>query len=149
MRVEWLADHVELIPVLTDWFRREWPEASVEHDPAARLEQFCSRDRIPLSVVAMDGPRPIGTASLLTESVSSHKHLSPWVAGLYVVPEARGRGVATRLIAALSDIAKSLDIGTIYIGIGSAQAHYERLGWRPMGIGRADGDEVIVLSKSL
>ena len=97
--VAYLADHRELIPELAAWFRREWPEASEKFDPADRLSRFSVRDSIPMSLVALDRGRPIGTVSLLLESVHSHRHLSPWVGGLYVVPERRHQGVATQLIS--------------------------------------------------
>ncbi|HEV2061624.1 MAG TPA: GNAT family N-acetyltransferase [Solirubrobacteraceae bacterium] len=46
---------------------------------------------------------------------------------MYVVPEARGRGVARRLLAALEDAARELGYATARLDTGPKQPHAERL----------------------
>lgn len=143
-----LADHLELIPEVAAWFHREWPEASRKHDPAKRLSQFSVHNSIPMSFVALDQGRPIGTVSLLSESVQSHGHLSPWVGGLYVVPERRHQGVATQLIAEALRTAASMGKLTVYIGVSASREFYEKSGWIYEAEGYAGDDRVMIFRKT-
>ena len=55
---------------------------------------------------------------------------------MYVVPEARGAGVARRLLAALEDAARGLGYERVRLDTGPAQPHarslYERSGYAPI-----------------
>jgi GNAT superfamily N-acetyltransferase len=56
---------------------------------------------------------------------------------MYVVPEARGRGLASVLLQALEDAARALGYATARLDTGpeqpAAQAMYERAGYAPIG----------------
>ena len=144
-----LADHPEMIQQIAGWFRLESPELSTNYDPVKRLTQFSNRGEIPLSLVALDHGEPIGTVSLLAESVRSHRHLSPWVAGLYVVPKRRHQGVATAMIAAAIREARLMRISRVYIGVSTARDFYERSGWVYEGEGFAEEDQVMIFRRDM
>jgi len=68
------------------------------------------------------------------------KRLADWAAEIkrmYVVPAARGRGLARELLRALEDAARDLGYGTVRLDTGPHQAHaqalYESAGYRPVG----------------
>jgi GNAT superfamily N-acetyltransferase len=56
---------------------------------------------------------------------------------MYVVPSARGRGIARVLLAALEDAAREIGYRTVRLDTGPRQAHaqalYESAGYRPVG----------------
>jgi GNAT superfamily N-acetyltransferase len=56
---------------------------------------------------------------------------------MYVVPSARGRGLARVLLAALEDAARELGYGIVRLDTGPRQPHaqrmYEAAGYRPIG----------------
>src|SRR4051794_32231869 len=56
---------------------------------------------------------------------------------MYVVPAARGRGLARVLLAALEDAARNLGYSTVRLDTGPQQPHaqalYESAGYRPVG----------------
>ncbi len=115
-----------------------------------RLFAGCSNhDQIPIALIALRDGKLVGTVSLLAHSVESHPHLSPWIAGLYVTPEARHCGIATSLVATAVTEAGRLGYRAAYIGISSARKHYERQGWEYLQTGRAGDDRVMVLMKML
>ena len=65
------------------------------------------------------------------------KRLEPGVAEIkrmYVVPDARGRGLARRLLAALEDVARELGYERVRLDTGASQPHaqvlYESAGYR-------------------
>jgi GNAT superfamily N-acetyltransferase len=55
---------------------------------------------------------------------------------MYVVPEARGRGVARALLGALEDAARGLGYGVVRLDTGAHQPHaralYDSAGYRPI-----------------
>lgn len=136
VQIALLADHPEVLPALTDAFERAWapyygPEGpgSAEKD----LVASCNRDRLPLAIVAFWEGTLCGTAALKAESVSTHTHLSPWLAALLVLPAYRRRGIGERLIAAVEDKATHLGYDTLYVGTGEGSGTPESVlrkrGW--------------------
>jgi GNAT superfamily N-acetyltransferase len=154
VRIEYLADHPEALMPLGHWMHDEWPmPGRCAADRAGTFMQCMNRDRVPVTLVAMDEAALAGTVSLLDRSVSTHKHLRPWVASLYVAEHWRHGGVATLLVEAAVTVAGRLGLQAVYIGVAAAaRTHYERHGWYYLGEGRVAGDpldRVDVLSRRL
>lgn len=135
--IEPLADHPEAIPVLKDWFEQEWapyygPEGP--GDAGRELRESCKRDELPLTLVAFSDGELCGTATLKRESVTTHTHLTPWLAALLVAAGFRRRGIGEQLIAAVEDTARRLGFSCIYAGTGEGPDTPLRLlhkhGWR-------------------
>ena len=55
--------------------------------------------------------------------------VSPWLAGLYVVPQHRRHGIGRALVAAIEDQARLRGNRPLYLYTDSAIKCYERLGW--------------------
>jgi GNAT superfamily N-acetyltransferase len=131
-----LADRPELAPVVAQWHFAEWghhyPGGTVE----GWLEHICTRmhaDRIPMTVLALDAEgQPLGTAGLVERDMDTHPELSPWLGGVYVLPAARRRGVASALVRHLVERAAALRIYDLYLYTNGAEALYRRLDWRPL-----------------
>jgi len=86
--------------------------------------EFWVRD----SLIAFDGDAPIGMANLKLDADQAQ------LFGMWVAPEARGRGVAETLARALIERAGERPI-TLCVADGAHAARrlYERLGFRPTG----------------
>jgi GNAT superfamily N-acetyltransferase len=154
VQIEFLADYPQAVHALGQWMHEEWPlPGRSAADRAAAFRHCLNRERVPVTLVAVDQDALAGTVSLLNRSVSTHKHLRPWVASLYVAEPWRHRGVATLLVETAVTIAGRLGVQAVYIGVvASARAHYQRQGWCYLGEGRVDGDpldRVDVLSRRL
>lgn len=52
------------------------------------------------------------------------------LAGVYVVPYARGQGDATRLIAAIKNESAALGMPILWLHTNSAERIYARAGWK-------------------
>ena len=102
-----------------------------------------------MALVAFEGDRPLGTISLLEESVGTHKHLTPWLGGLYVREDARRLGIGKRLIEAAVGEARKLGVEQLFIGIRQAEGYYLKLGW--VLVKRMDyyGEEVAIMRLDL
>jgi GNAT superfamily N-acetyltransferase len=102
----------------------------VPHAPSATPRDFGPPGGAFL--VLHDGERPVacGGVKRLTDDACEIKRM-------YVVPEARGRGVAGVLLMALEDEARRLGYAIARLDTGRHQPHaqrlYERAGYRPIG----------------
>ena len=122
-------------------------------DATTDLRESCNRKELPIAVVAILGGEVVGTAALKTESVSTHKHLTPWLAALLVRPEFRRRGIAERLIAAIEKKAQELGFHSIYVGTGEGSGTPEsalrKRGWEFVEKGPYFVSEVSIFQKAL
>jgi GNAT superfamily N-acetyltransferase len=105
------------------------------HSSADGYEQFlCGAARstsLPAVLVAMDGEAFLGSVNLLASEMTTHPTLSPWMAQLFVVDSARGRGVGNALVKASTDQAAKLGFRRTYLYTsGTLPAYYASLGWR-------------------
>ncbi|MDB5416515.1 MAG: N-acetyltransferase [Rubritepida sp.] len=86
----------------------------------------------PQSFVLLAGDVPCGTASLVAADLELRQDIGPWLAGVYVMPEARGQGCAQRLVAAVEDAARQAGYRSLYLYTNDAQGLYAKLGWYPI-----------------
>ncbi len=139
LRIDLLADHAEAISSLEVWFEREWAPYYRPDGPGNAHEDLrgcCNRDELPIGLVAVLDGKVCGTAALKAESVSTHAHLTPWLAPLMVVPTYRHRGIGEHLIASVEEKASQLGFRRIYVGTGEGSGTPEsvlrRRGWKFM-----------------
>lgn len=86
------------------------------------------------SFVLFDGDTPAGTASLAHDDLDSRPDLTPWLAGVYVPPEHRGRGHASALVRHVEASARAAGIGTLWLYTWTAAPLYAGLGWIRVGL---------------
>lgn len=133
MLIEPLADCAEAIPMLAQWFCAEWPyEGRSRGAVETQLRENLNRDRLPITWVHRAGVQVIGTVSLDLSDLPlpAYEQLSPWLASLYVVPSARGRGVGRALVNHLLDFARRSSISTVYLWTPGSTGLYEKCGWK-------------------
>jgi len=152
LRIEQLADHPEVLPLLQEWFETEWESyygPAGPGDAHRDLVAYTNRDRLPVGVVAFYENELCGVAALKAESISTHVHLSPWVAAGLVSPMYRRRGIGAALVRALEDIARSLGCSRIYCGTSTANRILERQNWQFMEQVTYNGEDVSLYEKLL
>jgi N-acetylglutamate synthase-like GNAT family acetyltransferase len=59
-----------------------------------------------------------------------HKELSPWLAGLYVHPDHRKKGIGSALVNHLLAKVQNMGLSEIFLYTSSATSLYKKLGWR-------------------
>ena len=77
--------------------------------------------------------QPAGTASLAAYDLDSRPDLTPWLAGVLVLPEFRGRGHAGRLVRAVADFARTQGVARLWLYTADADGLYAKLGWQRVG----------------
>ena len=150
MRIEYLKDHTHVIRELAElhleYFGLFNPKMTVE----SRMDQLHARlgtDSIPLTVVALEKEKVIGSACLVHNDMKTHPELAPWVASVFVRTEYRRRGVGTVLMNRLDAEAYCLGVHKLYLFTPDMQVFYSGLGWRSMGTEMYRGNEVTIMEK--
>ena len=132
MTTEYLADHPEALPILAEWQHREWgylrPGDTAEKR-MGRLQGYCNRDRIPLTVVALEGGNVLGSASLIPHDMDTRMELKPWLAGVFVGEAYRRRGIGAELVRRIMAEAGRLRVPLLYLYTVHSEKFYAGLGW--------------------
>jgi N-acetylglutamate synthase-like GNAT family acetyltransferase len=135
MTIEYLADHPDALTTLAQWQHAEWghirPGDTVEKR-ATRLRGWSNRDRIPLTVVALEGNEVLGSASLIEHDMETRMELTPWLAGVFVGEPYRRRGIGAQLVRRIMDEARKLKVPLLYLYTVHSEKFYAALGWELM-----------------
>lgn len=133
MRIENLALHREHIATLAAWHHAEWGhlyDGWTLEMARAELSSHAGADRLPTSLVLLEGTRVLGSVSLVLEDAPEFcSEGSPWLANLYVLPEARGRGFGAELVRAAVRVAASQRIAELFLFTPEHSRFYQQLGW--------------------
>lgn len=152
LRIEQLANHPEVFPILKEWFETEWESyygPAGPGDAPSDLVAYAHREELPLGVIAFYENELCGVAALKSESIPTHSHLSPWAAAGLVSPLYRQRGIGTALVRALEDTARSLGYSRMYCGTSTANRILERQNWQFIEQVKYNGEEVSIYEKLL
>ncbi|MFJ2466013.1 GNAT family N-acetyltransferase [Pseudomonas sp. NPDC087615] len=132
MHIEYLCDRPEFIEELAELNFNEWGEfrpGDTLEARTKRMRKASGKGAIPSVVVAIEDDRLLGGALLIDSDMKTRPKLTPWLAGVYVKAEERGRGVASQLVNQIVEEAKTLGVQTLYLYTDAAQSLYARLGW--------------------
>jgi GNAT superfamily N-acetyltransferase len=147
-----LQDRPDLALQLARWYLDDSPEyfsGRTEADIAAEFFAVPENDGLPLVLIALRAGIPCGTISLRESSITVRPELSPWLAGLYVPPASRRRGIGGMLIAAGEAAASSRGIRWIYAGTATADALLTARKWLPVENVEYHGQAITIYRKAL
>lgn len=152
MKIGYLADHPDAIPMLARWSHEEWanlhPDRTIADVERLMIERS-NKTKIPLCLVALESGNVIGMIALKSQDLESRPSLSPWLAGLYVKKEHRNRGVGKTLVSALEKTAISMGVSRLYLYTPGQEAFYLRLGWSVREHTQWNDQLVTVMEKEL
>ena len=152
MKIEYLLDHTEYVPILASWFFEEWghlrPEDTLQ-DYVESVREHLNRDEMPLCLIALDGTTVLGSASLRRYDMSTRRDLSPWMGSVYVSAEHRRLGVGAELVAAVEEKALKLGFDTLYLWTPDKEDFYARRGWSVLDRTEYLHEQAVVMHKKL
>ncbi|HWX64227.1 GNAT family N-acetyltransferase [Bradyrhizobium sp.] len=93
------------------------------------LERFASDQSHGVGLVAKADGEPIGTCLLVEHELEPNHDVSPWLAGLFVVPEQRRKGAGAVLVRAIEDQARQRGFSRLHLYTRDAAGFYAKLGW--------------------
>lgn len=129
------------LPTLAKWLYEEFARPNESLSFFTALLENSSRDRLPQVFVAEDETGPVGTVALWRSDLLSRQDLTPWLALLYVKPQARGRHIGALLQQQVLYAAKQLGYKEVYL-YTDLNGYYEKTGWNLCDSGiECDGSE--------
>lgn len=152
LRLARIDAHSPHVATLAGWAHAEWGHLHPERGLAAAVEAFrddCGPAGVPSVFAALAGERPVGMASLVVDDMSDRRALTPWLASVYVLPEWRGRGLASRLVRRVEEEARAHGVERCYLYTPDQQALYRRLGWRDREARDYRGEAVTIMQRDL
>ena len=104
---------------------------------------------MPQTLVLLAAGEPVGMASLAEHDLDERPDLTPWLAGVFVAANARGRGHAGRLVAAVEGLAAEASIPTLWLYTRTAEPIYARAGWRTVEVFQHHGEPHALMRRDL
>lgn len=101
--IDFLADHLDVIPTLTKWFRDQWSDYYANWSDEELMQDFLediSRNSLPSRLVAFESNELVGTIVLRKSRTETLPEHPPELGGLYVMEAYRGHGIGTELVRA-------------------------------------------------
>jgi GNAT superfamily N-acetyltransferase len=148
VRIVPLAQHLGLAATLARWHHAEWSHLYAEwtlERCLGELEAQNDPERLPTTLVALEGEKLLGSVSLVLDDLPGREELSPWLASLYVPPEQRSRGVGGALLDAAVAEARRLGVERLYLFTPRHEAYYAARGWHVFERTSTAGQPIVIM----
>jgi GNAT superfamily N-acetyltransferase len=96
----------------------------------------------------VDG-QPAGSCLFVREEIDPQHDLTPWLAALYVAPEFRKLGIASALVRAIEQHARSVGCGELYLYTITAEPLYTKLGWTVRDRFESKSEKFVLMAREL
>ncbi len=132
IKTAYLADHQEVIPILSQWFLAQWAEYFAGRTLADIGQDFhaeAKRSGLPIRLVAFNDGELAGTITLREQATWTLPEYHPGLGGLLVAEKFRNQGIGTELVRAGMKVALEQGYERVYATTVNAAGILERLGW--------------------
>ncbi len=136
IKYEYLADCKEQADKLGEAVYYQWEEmykrqGKTVSEVTDTVKARAVTDAIPLTMVALENGTVCGSVTLKVNDFADYPDLTPWLAGVFVMPDSRGRGISKGLIAFAEKVAyEKFGKNELYLYTGSASTLYSKLGYK-------------------
>lgn len=90
-----------------------------------------------------------GSCLFVREEIDPKHDLTPWLAALYVAYEYRNRGIASALIRAIEQHARSVGCDELFLYTITAEPLYAKLGWTALDRFESNGEQFVLMARYL
>ena len=134
LQIRWLAGQMDKCAEMAEWVYHEFSYEFADQTLDEWQRSFAAgqSDGSWTSLIATENGHLLGGATLAVSDLPERPDLGPWLACVFVTPQARRTGVAAKLIAGVCDRAKSEGVRTLYLHTHSQADYYSTLGWEVM-----------------
>ena len=148
--IDYLANYPDLADELARLSWTEWRSIYEQRgetlsDSLRKYRERINIDRLPLALVALAGAELVGTVSLKHNDLDIRPEISPWLGGVFVIPEWRQRGVASLLMRRAVEEARRLNLERLFLWTASAESLYLKLGWQPVERTEYCGKSIVIM----
>lgn len=128
LRIDNLADRLEDIELIKKWL--------TQSQISELLTKYCThvslnknnKFNIPMILIALLDEVPVGTISLLSDSMIKDNKYTPWIANMFVAEDKRNMGIGTYMHNYLIEEALTMGYEKLYVSTHQDE-FFERLGW--------------------
>ncbi|MGM0444635.1 MAG: GNAT family N-acetyltransferase [Fibrobacterota bacterium] len=155
IHVDYLANHPHTLGGLADAIHSQWKEmyarrGETRNDVRQKLQARAVTDRIPFTLVAVDGDTVVGSITVKEKDFPARPDLGPWIAGVFVKQSHRGQGISRQLLKTMEDkLAADFNISTVWLYTGSAEGLYTKTGYTLHEQVSQDGRSLVIMKKNL
>jgi GNAT superfamily N-acetyltransferase len=130
-----LRERPDLVPTIASWLWYEWArlKGRTLEQVEVRLTGRLTTAGFEETFVCLVQDTPVGTASLVDADLDTRPDLTPWLAGVFVAPEYRGKNLAPPLVRRVEDAAQAAGARTLWLHTEHAEGLYAKLGWEAVG----------------
>ena len=141
-RLDWLRNHLQHSDTYALWLYRQFAYEFADQPLEDWQREFAEGQRSGewQCLVALDGERLLGGAAG-RDDLPGRDDLGPWLACVFTTPEARGQGIAERLIQGICEQARHQGHTRLYLHTQDRADYYARRGWAPLELFQAWGAE--------
>lgn len=151
MKIDYLAHHSHLIPQLSrihvEFFGR-YHSAMTAESRGEQLKGRLGTNSIPLTIVAIEDGRAIGSASIIEHDLKTHLELKPWVASVIVDPEYRRQGIGSKIMNRIDLVALQLGLEKLFLFTPDQETFYSNLGWEVVLNDYYNGKPIVIMEKT-
>jgi len=120
------------IPTLAKWHHSEWSYLNPQENVQKRIDKMqtflCSK-LIPSAFIYKFSNELAGSAAIVENDMDTRMDLSPWLAGVYVAPVFRNKGIGSDLVRHVMGKAQNAGVESLYLFTPDKENFYQRLGW--------------------
>ncbi|MFP6799339.1 MAG: GNAT family N-acetyltransferase [Pseudomonas sp.] len=131
LTLDWLRHHPEHTEQLAEWLYQQFPYEFSEQSLLDWQAEFVAGQHNGdwEMLVALDHDQLLGCAGLAKDDLPLRPELGPWLACVYVRPQARGQGLAEQLVERICATARERGHARLYLHTHDRADYYARRGW--------------------
>lgn len=131
LHLDWLADHPQHSDTFAGWIHRQFHYEYTEQPLLDWQREFAEGQTNGdwKCLIALEGDQLEGGAALAKADLAERPDLGPWLACVFITPEARGKGLAERLIEGICEDAKVSGVSRLYLHTQDKHDYYAKRGW--------------------
>ena len=153
-------EYPDWVPVVAAWHHGEWLRgqrsregvhldertiAQKKDERECLLATHTEAGSIPVTFVAHEAERPVGSVSLVYYQFTQDQQPSEWLTNLFVLPERRGCGIGDSLLRHALRYAQHHNVARLMLYTSDHASFYRKRQWRPLNRGIVQGQKVDIL----
>ncbi|WP_409308022.1 GNAT family N-acetyltransferase [Pectobacterium sp. B1J-3] len=143
-KVVCLAEYPQYQEQVIDWLWQAFGSDNSREFFASIVRHSLNPPALPVTFIALDASRLVGTVGLWRCDLISRQDLTPWLAALYVDESQRSTGVGQQLQRHVLDYSRCAGFKDLYL-YATFRGYYEKFGWQYIGDGLDYPDKTVRL----
>ncbi|WP_448546442.1 GNAT family N-acetyltransferase [Thalassotalea fusca] len=150
MDISLLADDPSSVNTVAKWYFDEWCSDSGRftfNEIVEKVSAAVNRDVAPILITGKIDGNLVGSAQLKIREMDLYPEYEYWLGGVYVTKQARGHGVASKLVKKILSLAHKIGVEKLYLQTEDLTGGlYLNHGFKPIERVNYKGINVLVMS---